>query len=453
MDKQEQQYIRMTTAPIEPLLLKLSVPTIFSMLITSLYNMADTYFVGNLGTSATGAVGVAFSLMAVIQAIGFFFGHGSGTTISRQLGSHHAEEAGKMAASGFFLCMICGMIIAALGLIFLEPLALALGSTETILPYAMDYMRCILIAMPFMASALTLNNQLRFQGYTNYAMVGIVSGGILNIILDPIFIYVLEMGVSGAAFATAISQFVSWCLLLHGTYRAGCVAVSPRNFHPTKEHIHLIIRGGSPSLVRQSFGSVATICLNHAAGPWGDAAIAAMGIVNKIIQFFYSVMFGFGQAFQPICGFNYGAKNYDRVKKAYLFAIKIATAVLTTVGIVCFIFAPQVVSFFRDDPDVILYGALALRLQSLTLPIIPLIGMSNMMTQTIGKTMQANLLAASWQGMIFIPLALILPLFLDFLGVQLSQPLANIVTASIAFPVVRNVFREMDEETQSLTSQ
>lgn len=448
MDKQEQQFIRMTTHPVEPLLLKLSVPTIFSMLITSIYNMADTYFVGNLGTSATGAVGVSFSLMAVIQAIGFFFGHGSGTTISRQLGSHHAEEAGKMAASGFFLCMICGAFISVLGLCFLEPLALALGSTRTILPYAKDYMRFILLAMPFMASALTLNNQLRFQGYTNYAMVGIVSGGVLNIFLDPLFIYVFHMGVSGAALATAVSQFVSWCLLLRGTWRDGCVAVDSRNFRPRLEHLRLIVRGGSPSLIRQSFGSVATICLNHAAGPWGDAAIAAMGVVSKVIQFFYSVMFGFGQAFQPICGFNYGAKKYDRVKAAFKFALKISTCALTAFGIVCFIFAPNLIGFFRDDQEVVKYGALALRLQCLTLPIVPLIGMSNMMTQTIGKTMQANLLAAAWQGLIFIPLSMILPVFLDFLGVQLSQPIANLVTASIALPVIIKVFREMDTESE-----
>ena len=446
MDKQEQQYIRMTTAPLEPLFLKLSVPTIFSMLITSLYNMADTYFVGQLGTSATGAVGVAFSLMAVIQAVGFFFGHGSGTTISRQLGAHNSEEAGKMAASGFFLCMAVSAAIGAICLIFIDPLAIALGSTETILPYAREYMFYILIAMPFMSSALTLNNQLRFQGYTSYAMVGIVSGGILNIVLDPIFIYALDMGVSGAALATAISQFVSWCLLLGGTYREGCVKVSPKNFHPTKQHIDLIIRGGSPSLIRQSFGSVATICLNHAAGPWGDAAIAAMGIVNKVIQFFYSIMFGFGQAFQPICGFNYGAKNYARVKHAYRYAIKLSTCILTSIGVFCFIFAPQVIALFQDDPMVIKYGTLALRFQSLTLPLVPKIGMSNMFTQTIGKTRQANLLAAAWQGMIFIPLALVLPIFIDFLGVQLAQPLANCVTATLSVPICRAIFRQMDEE-------
>ncbi len=449
-NKQEAQYIRMTTAPLEPLLLRLSIPTIFSMLITSLYNMADTYFVGGLGTSATGAVGVVFSLMAIIQAVGFFFGHGSGNTISRQLGSHRFDEAGRMAASGFFLCMIAGAVIALLGMLFIDPLAMALGSTKTILPYARDYMRYILIATPFMTSSLTLNNQLRFQGYAAYAMVGIVSGGLLNIALDPLFIYVFNMGVSGAALATAISQFISWCLLLIGTHRPGCVNISFSNFHPTAEHISLIVRGGSPSLFRQGFGSVATICLNHAAGPWGDAAIAAMGIVNKVIMFIRSAMIGFGQGFQPVCGFNYGAKLYDRVKRAYMYSVKVTTVVLTIVTVLGCVFAGGIISLFRDDPEVIRYGTLALQLQALTLPLAPVITMSNMMTQTIGKTLQANILAAAWQGLLFIPAVLILPHFCGFLGVQLSQPIANLLTAIIAIPICAKIFREMDEETQIL---
>ncbi|MGI6028151.1 MAG: MATE family efflux transporter [Candidatus Heteroscillospira sp.] len=443
-NKQEQQYIRMTTSPVEPLLLKLSVPTIFSMLITSLYNMADTYFVGNLGTSATGAVGVVFSLMAIIQAVGFFFGHGSGNTISRQLGSHRFDEAGRMAASGFFLCMAAGAVIAALGLIFIDPLAMALGSTETILPYARDYMRYILIATPFMTSSLTLNNQLRFQGYATYAMIGIVSGGLLNIALDPLFIYGFDMGVSGAALATAVSQFVSWCLLLWGTRREGCVPISFKNFRPTGDQVQMIIRGGSPSLIRQGFGSVATICLNHAAHPWGDAAIAAMGVTNKVIMFIRSAMIGFGQGFQPVCGFNYGARLYDRVKRAYMYSIKVTTVVLTVITVASCVWADDIIALFRNDPEVIRYGTLALQLQALTLPLAPLITMSNMMTQTIGKTMQANILAAAWQGVLFIPAVLILPHFCGFLGVQLSQPIANVITAVISVPICVQIFREMD---------
>ncbi len=451
-DKQEAQYIRMTTAPIEPLLLKLSIPTIFSMLITSLYNMADTYFVGGLGNSATGAVSVVFSLMTVIQAVGFFFGHGSGNTISRQLGSHRFDEAEQMAASGFFLSMIGGAVIGIAGLIFIDPLAMALGSTETILPYARDYMRYILIATPFMTSSLVLNNQLRFQGYAVYAMVGIVSGGVLNMILDPILIYVCDLGVAGAAIATAISQFFSWCLLLAGNHRDGCVHISLRNFRPTMHQIRLIVRGGSPSLFPQGFGSISTIVLNHAAGPYGDAAIAAMGIVNKVITFIRSAMIGFGQGFQPVCGFNYGAKLYDRVRRAYFYSIKVTTIVLTVIGVAGCIFAAQIVALFRDDPDVIYYGTLAFQLQAATLVFAPVITMSNMMTQTIGKTLQANILASAWQGLLFIPPVVILPHFIGFLGVQLAQPIANVLTAALAIPICRSVFRDMDRELAAIAA-
>lgn len=443
-EKQEEKYRHLTGDPVEGLVCRLAVPSMVSMLVTAFYNMADTFFVGMLrNNSATGAVGVVFSLMAVIQAVGFFFGHGSGNFISRTLGGHHPEEAGQMAATGFFAALAAGAVIAVLGLLFLDPLARALGSTETILPYARDYMRFILIGAPYMTASLVLNNQLRFQGSAVYGMVGIASGAVLNIALDPIFIFTLDMGVAGAALATILSQLVSFCLLLMGCTRGGNLHIRISNVRLQKRFFREILRGGLPSLARQGLSSVAAICLNHAAQPYGDAAIAAMSVVSRIMNFASSALIGFGQGFQPVCGFNYGAQLYGRVRRAFWFCVKVSTVCLVVIAVAGACFSPQLIEVFRDDPVVVEYGTTALRLQWLSFPTVGFVTMSNMMLQTIGRTRPATVLAMGRQGLFFLPFILVLPGFLGMLGVQLSQPLADLLTFVIAVPIQLHVLRQM----------
>ena len=440
---QEQKYITMTEAPVKGLIVKLAIPTMISMLVTSFYNMADTFFVGKLGPSATGAVGVVFSVMAIIQAVGFFFGHGSGNYISRALGAHDVSGAESMAATGFFSALIGGTVIMIGGLLFLEPLALALGSSETILPYAVDYLRWILIGAPYMTASLVLNNQLRFQGNAIYAMIGLVSGAVINIALDPLLIFTFDLGVSGAAIATIVSQLVSFVILFIGIFRSNAIDIRIRNFKPTVERYKIIINGGSPSLFRQGLNSVATICLNVAARAYGDYAIAGMSIVTRIMQFANSCLIGFGQGFQPVCGFNYGAKKFDRVREGFWFCVKLSTAVLLVLAAACFAFAPAIVSLFQDDPGVIEVGRIALRLQCITFPLAGWIVMSNMMSQTIGKAIPASFLAMARQGLFFIPAVLILPHFLGILGVELSQAVADAITIAVAIPLQLKIMREM----------
>ena len=441
-DKHEEKFRRMTEAPVGRLISKLAVPCIISMLVTSFYNMADTFFVGQLkSNSATGAVGVVFSMMAVIQAVGFFFGHGSGNYISRELGKKNYHEAEKMAATGFFLAFASGLIIMIVGEIFLEELAYLLGSTETILPYTMDYLRAILFGAPWITASFVLNNQLRFQGSASYAMVGITFGAVLNIALDPLLIFTFDMGISGAGYATVISQFVSFCILLLGMQRNGGIKIRFSNIRINGHYIKNIITGGFPSLARQSLASVATIALNHAAGPFGDAAIAAMGIVQRIVMFGASTMIGFGQGFQPFCGFNYGAGLHKRVKEGFYFCVKASVAFLTVIAAVGFIFAPEIVSVFRDDPDVIKIGATALRFQCITFATHSWIVMSNMMTQVIGKSVQATFLACSRQGLFFIPLVLLLSGLFGLIGIQIAQPIADIGTLLFAIPIQLKVFK------------
>jgi len=441
MDAYEEKYRQMTEPPVGKLICKLAVPCIISMLVTAFYNMADTYFVGMLkSNAATGAVGVVFSMMAIIQAVGFFFGQGSGNYISRELGKKHYEEASVMAATGFYAAIGTGAVICIIGQIFLEPLAYLLGSTPTILPYTTAYLRVILLGAPWMTASLVLNNQLRFQGSASYAMYGIVSGAILNIALDPLLIFGFDLGVAGAGWATIISQFVSFCLLLKGCSRGSNLQIHLRNVKLDWFHIKMIFKGGFPSLARQSLASVATICLNHAAGPYGDAAIAAMGVVQRITMFGFSAMLGFGQGFQPVCGFNYGAGLYSRVRKGFWFCVKVSFVFLLLVSVLGFIFAPNLISIFRDDPAVIECGARALRFQCITMYLSSFVITSNMMMQSMGLVGPATFLSVARQGLFFIPLVLLLSSLFGLTGIQMTQAIADLLTFLCAVPLqLRNL--------------
>ena len=449
MDEQEQKFNQMTQPPVGGLICRLAVPCIISMLVTSFYNMADTFFVGMLKiNAATGAVGVVFSIMAVIQAVGFFFGHGSGNYISRQLGEKNYEEASKMAATGFFSALAAGILICIAGQIFLEPLAYLLGSTETILPYTKDYLRVILLGTPWMTTSFVLNNQLRYQGSAAYAMVGIVAGAVLNIGLDPIMIFWMDMGVAGAGWATIISQFVSFILLLIGCSKGSNIHIRFSQMQTKWFYYSMIIKGGLPSLARQGLASLATIFLNVAARPFGDAVIAAMGVVQRITTFGGSAMIGFGQGFQPVCGFNFGAKLYRRVKDGFWFCVKGSFVFLVAISILGYIFAPQLIALFRDDPQVIACGTLALRLQCITFPAQSWIIVSNMMAQSIGRTIPATLLAAARQGLFFIPIVLLLPLIpaIGLIGVQAAQSVADLLTLIFAIPLQLYVLKTMERK-------
>lgn len=447
--EQEERVKYMTTAPVEKLVCKLAVPTIISMLVTSFYNMADTYFVGKLSTSATAAVGVVFSAMAFIQALGFFFGHGSGNYISRKMGAGEYEAASVMASTGFVCAFLCGILVAGVGFLFLEPLSYLLGATPTILPYTKDYLKVILLGAPFMTSSLVLNNQLRYQGSAAYAMVGIVTGAVINIALDPLLIFQFHMGVMGAAVATVASQIISFCLLWAGSRRGGNIVIHLRKFSADRYHIGEILRGGLPSLCRQGLASISVACLNQAAGVYGDAAIAGMSIVNRITMFANSALIGFGQGFQPVCGMNYGAGKVKRVRDAYFFCVKNAAVFLVLAAVPGFLGARWIVSLFRkEDLEVIEIGTLALRMQILTFPLGAWIVMCNMMLQAIGRSARASIVAAGRQGLFFLPLIAILPGLFGLTGVQMCQAVADVCALILSVFLGVGVLQEMKESSQ-----
>ena len=424
---------------------RLALPSMVSMIVVAVYNMADTFFVSQLGTSASAAVGVIYSMVAIIQAIAFMIGMGSGNEISRLLGAKKQEEAEHYVAIGFFTEILLGVSIAIFSIIYIEALVYALGSTKTIAPYAISYAKYVLLGTPFIMASLGMNNMLRFQGNSFYSMLGIATGGILNMFLDPLFIYGFHMGIRGAALATTLSQIVSFSILLYQCNRMpACISVSFKNFKPSLKRYSLIFRFGLPSLARQGIAGVSTIILNFSAHPYGDAAIAAMAIVMRIIMFLNSLVIGFGQGFQPVCGYCYGAKNYKRVEEAYRFSLKVCFLMLMVMGTAVFIFAKPLITVFRKgDAEVIRIGYLALRLQCLTIPLSAQITMANMFSQTTGYPFRASFVALLRQGICLIPVLLILPPVFGLLGVQMSQPISDFFAAGIAFFITNGILREL----------
>lgn len=445
MDKKDEQFEKMTNTPIPKLVSSLAIPTIISMLITSIYNMADTYFVSQLGTSASAATGIVFSLMAIIQAIAFSIGIGSGSTISRRLGEQNKKEADILGSSGLVTSLVFGFILLVFGNIFIEPLMIILGSTKSILPYSISYAKYILFAAPFMATSFILNNILRAEGKANLAMIGIGIGGIINIILDPIFIFSFKLGISGAAIATATSQFISFIILLSFYLRRKTIVqFSIKKISRNIDTYFIILKNGMPSFFRQGLASIATVALNFNAGNYGDSAVAAMSIVGRICMLIFCVVIGYGQGYQPVVGYNYGAKNYHRVKESFLFTLKVGTSIMTVLAIIGFILSPKIMSWFISDLTVIKIGTNALRYQCLVMPLMTLGVLSNMTFQAVGKSLHATFLTSCRQGIFFLPLIIILPKLFYLKGVEITQPISDILTFIISIPFIYKFFKNLD---------
>ncbi len=471
--KNNEKFIKMTTEPVEKLIGKLAIPTIISMLVTSFYNLADTFFVRQLeNDSMVAAVGVVLPLMTVIQAFGFFCGHGSGNYISRAYGKQDYKDAETMAATGFCYAVLFGLIIEIFGLLFIDPLTVLLGAkTEATINATKEYMRYILYATPFMTGAIVMNNQLRMQGNAFFAMIGLTSGAVVNLVLDPLLIYSAGdglfgglikmpigagMGVGGAALATAISQILGFIILSVGVMRSDNIKIHPKNFSPRIYYIKNIIRGGLPSLARQGIASVSSACLNHAVGIFVeedvmiDAVQAAMTGVSKIMMFLSSALTGFGQGFQPVCGFNYGAGKYKRVIRAYMFCVKVASIALVLIACVGFIFAEPITAAIAGSSALAgEIAAVTFKAQLVVFPLMSWVTMCNMMLQNIGMTAKATIVAMSRQGIAFIPAVFLIPLLTNAVcsnpvsGLQLAQSAADLLSFLISLPIGISVLKEM----------
>lgn len=447
MDKIKEQYTLMTETPVSKLIIKLGIPTTISMLVTNVYNMADTYFVGTLGTSASGAVGIVFGLMAIIQACGFTFGHGAGSIISRKLGAKDTDTANLVASVSFYSSLVVGLLITIFGFIFFSPFLRVLGSTETILPFAKDYALWILLAAPVMTASFVLNNILRYEGKASLAMIGLTAGGILNIFGDWLLISKFNMGISGAGISTAVSQLVSFTILL-------CMFLSKRT--QSKISIKLFAKGlpqlknviytGFPSLMRQGLSSVSTMLLNNSAALFGDPAVAAMTIVNRICFFIFAVGLGIGQGYQPVSAFNYGAKKYKRVRTGFFFTWGIGELLLSILAIIGLFLSDNLVGLFRDDPQVIEIGSFALKAQLIALFFQPLSICCNMTFQSVGKNKAATFLSALRSGLVFIPVLFSLKAILGLTGIQIAQTVTDVITFFISIPFMINFFKKLPKK-------
>lgn len=441
----DRQYKEMTETSVEKLILRLSVPTIISMLVTNIYNMADTFFVGKLGTSASAAIGIVFSLMTINQALGFMCGHGCGSNISRKLGNKQGDEAIKFASTGFFMSLFLGMLIMIIGIIFMEPLLRIMGSTDTIMPYAKSYGICILLSAPFMTGSCVLNNVLRYEGKAALAMVGLTLGGVLNIIGDPIFIFVLNMGTLGAGISTAVSQVISFFVLL--SMFGGDRTVSRLRFSAISwdiKDILNILYTGLPSLIRQGMMSVSTMVLNYMSMPYGDAAIAAMSIVSRVCNFIFAIALGISQGFQPVSAFNFGAKKFKRVKRAFIFCCGLSMIILGILSVLSLIFSGHIIGLFRDDADVIGVGTFALRAQCIVLFISPITLAASMMFQGAGENLASSIASFLRSGITFIPMVAILPRFFGIYGIQLAQPVADVISFVVVMPLIVRFFKKIN---------
>lgn len=438
----KKQYDMMTKQPVNRLIIMLAIPTILSMMVTTIYNLVDTAFVGRLGTSASGAVGVVFGFMSIMQAFGFMFGQGAGSLLSRRLGEKDTDAASRVASTGFAASFLSGIVIAIMGFIFEDELIVMLGSTDTIAPYARDYLNNIMFVAPFCTSSFTLNNMLRYEGRAKFGMFGLLAGGILNIGGDALFMFGMNMGIAGAGLSTAISQVVGFLILL-SMFLSGKTQSKLRFSNITlKEGMLTEITGiGFPSLLRQGLGSTATILVNFKAAEYaGDAGVSAMTIVTRIAFFLFAIALGIGQGFQPVCAFNYGAGKFRRQREAYRFTLLLAMIVLAVLTVFALIFSGGLIKIFRDDPAVIEIGTRALRLQCVAQLFMPIVMVTEMLMQSSGKKIPATVLSSLRGGVIFIPLLFILPIFRGLAGVQEAQPLAYVLSAPPAILMANRFF-------------
>lgn len=450
--RDEKQYIKMTQTPIPKLVATLAVPTTISMLVTSIYNLADTFFVSQLSTSASSAVGIVFSLQTIVQAVGFTLGMGSGSLLARRLGEKNKKAADAYASTAFFTALAIGTIIMIIGLLFTPQIMTMLGATQTNLSYTIAYGNYIIWGVPFICASFVLNNILRSEGKAALSMIGLTTGGILNIILDPIFIFTLKMETAGAALATLISQAISFIILLiMFLFKKSNIRLSIKNVSFKPKTYSEIVITGMPSLSRQGLASVATVLLNTAANPYGDEAIAAMSIATKVAMLVLCICIGIGQGFMPVAGYNYGARMFDRVKKAFRFTLATDTIIMTTLAVIIFFLAPTIMKIFRaEDATVIEIGTVAMRAQCIAMPLMATTIVANSLLQSVGKSISATILSCCRQGLFFIPLILILPRFLGLTGIEYSQAISDALTFLVSVPFVIWFFKNLKKEEQKI---
>ena len=424
------------------LLVKTSIPTIIGILVMVIYNLTDTFFVGILNNkSMTAAIGIVFSFMSFIQAIGFWFGYGSGNIMSKKIGENEEKEAEIISSIGILFAIVIGILIAILSCFFVLPLSKFIGgsASENLLNFTVEYLKVIIISIPFGLYSITLYNQLRLCGNVKDGMIGLLIGMAVNIVLDPVLMFVFKFGFIGAGYATLIGQITGCIVLTNLSGKNGNIAVNLKKIRINKDRVYHILAGGMPNFSRQSITGIALILLNVVAAKYGDGVIAALTISSRILALAYMIMLGWGQGFQPICAMNYGAKQYDRVKKAFKFTVVGGTLFLIMAAILLYVFSELFIKTMSNDNEVILVGSEILRMQCITLPLLGYFAISSMLMQNIGQYFWASIISISRQGIFYIPLLYILSNIFGEFGIYLLQPVADVLSFGLAVIVVRKI--------------
>lgn len=438
---------RMLNGSIPKLILILSIPAVISNLISNIYNLVDTFFVGTLGVSASGATGVIFTLMAIFQAISFMLGQGAGTNISRRLAVKDTQKASIYASISIISSLVIGLLFLIFGLLFLKPLCLLLGSTNTVLPYAMDYGRYILLASPAIMASIVLNNILRYEGKTFLGMIGLTIGAIVNIILDPILMYTFKLNIAGAGLATMISQYLSLFILIILFIKKSECKIRLTEIKESLEVFLSVIKNGFPSFVRQGLNSISSGTLNHFAGLYGDYCLSAVSISGRITGFLVSVGIGIGQGFQPVAGFNYEVKKYDRLKSAFKFMLILSIGVFIVSSLTCLLFSKPIMDVFSDSNEVVMLGSKMLLFTSIGLLFLPFSAGANMLFQSTGKSLTASFLACLRNGLCFIPCLILFNLFFSEIGIVMATGAADIIAGLISIPFFVIYFKNLNNQS------
>ena len=458
--KQERRRTMMVNEPVGRVIIKMAVPTIVAFLINSIYSLADTYFVSGLGTAATAAVSVNASLDQLIMMCGSMLAVGANSYIARLLGQGNDKKASQVLSTAFFIAFAIGLTLTVLGTIFMEPMVRLLGATDTCLEHSIDYATYVLLAAPFMATSFVMNQCLRSEGSATLSMIGMSFGGILNCALDPLFIFgvpalgIPAMGVAGASLATAISKVVSFSILIFPYItRKSLLHLSLRNFHFCKDIVGQIVSVGSSSMFRSGLAVVAGILLNDMAGNISDSVLAGIGVCTKVMMFPFSIILGFGTGFQPVAGFNWGAKRYDRVKQSYQFASNMAfwgAALLA--GAIALFAKPIITVFAGSDPQMQEIGALCIRLQCIALPIHAWVAIVNMLCAGLGNAGGALLLSTSRQGSCFLPILFPMAALWGAYGLASVQAVADVLSLVFAIPMCIYMMKKIKTAEKQLTT-
>lgn len=454
MNGQNKKMELLGSAPIPKALLAMGLPTMIGMMINALYNLVDAYFVGGLGTAQMGAISVAFPLGQVVVGLGLLFGNGAASYISRLLGTGEKETANKVASTALYSSLCVGAVIIICTVIFLNPVLKMLGATESIMPYAVTYTSIYIISSIFNVFNVTMNNIVTSEGAAKTTMFALLTGAALNMILDPVFIYVLDLGVAGAAIATAISQIVSTSVYLTYIFRKKSVFnFSIKECCYSKEIVSEVLKIGIPTLVFQLLTSLSIALINMQTKVYGDSVIAAMGVVTRVISMGSLMVFGFIKGFQPIAGFSYGAKKYDRLHEAIKISILWSTIFCIIFGAGAALFSSSIISgFTKGDMEMIHAGQKALRANGLSFLLFGFYTVYSSLFLALGKAKEGFILGACRQGICFVPVVLLLPMAWGIHGILYAQPIADVISAIVTVFMALHLHKELNKAGRPASS-